>query len=64
VLTRFATFASVSKSTTSISALTGISLDTAEMLVVTPQGGGQFVVNGRCLCGRSSYVPADGWNRG
>ena len=30
-----------------ISALTGISLDTAEMLVVTPQGGGQFVVNGR-----------------
>jgi broad specificity phosphatase PhoE len=30
-----------------ISALTGVSLDTAEMLVVTPQGGGQFVVNGR-----------------
>lgn len=30
-----------------IAALTGISLDTAEMLVVTPQGGGQFVVNGR-----------------
>jgi broad specificity phosphatase PhoE len=30
-----------------IAALTGVSLDTAEMLVVTPQGGGQFVVNGR-----------------
>ena len=30
-----------------IAALTGISLDTAEMLVVTPQGGGRFVVNGR-----------------
>ena len=30
-----------------ISALTGVSLDTAEMLVVTPQDGGQFVVNGR-----------------
>ena len=30
-----------------ISALTGVSLDTAEMLVVTPQGGGQFIVNGR-----------------
>ena len=30
-----------------IAALTGVSLDTAEMLVVTPQGSGQFVVNGR-----------------
>ena len=30
-----------------ISALTGVSLGTAEMLVVTPQGGGQFIVNGR-----------------
>ena len=30
-----------------IAALTGTSLDTAEMLVVTPQGGGRFVVNGR-----------------
>ena len=30
-----------------ILALTGISLDTAEMVVVTPQPGGKFVVNGR-----------------
>lgn len=30
-----------------IAALTGVSLGTAEMLIVTPQGGGQFVVNGR-----------------
>ena len=30
-----------------ILALTGVSLDTAEMLVVTPQSGGKFVVNGR-----------------
>jgi broad specificity phosphatase PhoE len=30
-----------------IAALTGISLDTAELLVVTPLGGGQFAVNGR-----------------
>ena len=30
-----------------IAALTGVSLDTAEMLVVTPQGNGRFVINGR-----------------
>ncbi|MGZ8993280.1 MAG: histidine phosphatase family protein [Burkholderiaceae bacterium] len=30
-----------------ILALTGVSLGTAEMLVVTPQSNGQFVVNGR-----------------
>jgi broad specificity phosphatase PhoE len=30
-----------------ISALTGVSLDTAEMLVVTPDGNGRFVVRGR-----------------
>jgi broad specificity phosphatase PhoE len=30
-----------------IAALTGISLDTAEMLIVTPQADGRFVVNGR-----------------
>ena len=30
-----------------VSALTGVSLSTAEMLVVTPQGGGRFVVAGR-----------------
>lgn len=30
-----------------ISALTGVSLDTAEMVVVTPQPRGGFVVNGR-----------------
>jgi broad specificity phosphatase PhoE len=30
-----------------ISALTGIGLDTAEMLVVTPRDGGSFVVDGR-----------------
>ena len=30
-----------------IAALTGISLGTAEMLVVTPEGDGRFVVNGR-----------------
>ena len=30
-----------------ISALTGVSLDTAEMLVVTPQPRGGFVINGR-----------------
>jgi broad specificity phosphatase PhoE len=30
-----------------IAALTGVSLGTAEMLIVTPQGGGQFVVKGR-----------------
>ncbi len=37
-----------------IVALTGVSLDTAEMLVVTPQGGGRFVVNGRLSVPRSS----------
>lgn len=30
-----------------IAALTGVSLDMAEMLVVTPQGNDRFVVNGR-----------------
>jgi len=30
-----------------IAALTGVSLDTAEMLVVTPQDNGRFVINGR-----------------
>lgn len=30
-----------------IAALTGVSLDTAEMLIVTPQGGGRFVIDGR-----------------
>jgi len=30
-----------------IAALTGISLDTAEMLVLTPQADGKFVINGR-----------------
>ena len=32
-----------------ISALTGVSLDTAELLVVTPQGEGRFVVAGRLV---------------
>jgi broad specificity phosphatase PhoE len=30
-----------------ISALTGVMLDTAEMIVVTPQGEGRFTVAGR-----------------
>lgn len=30
-----------------IAALTGVSLDTAEMLVLTPQAEGKFVINGR-----------------
>jgi hypothetical protein len=30
-----------------ISALTGVSLDTGEMVVVTPEGGGRFTVAGR-----------------
>jgi phosphohistidine phosphatase SixA len=32
-----------------LSALTGVSLDTAELLVVTPQGEGRFVVAGRLV---------------
>jgi broad specificity phosphatase PhoE len=32
-----------------ISALTGVSLDTAEMVVVTPDGAGRFVVTGRLI---------------
>jgi hypothetical protein len=30
-----------------IAALTGINPDTAEMVIVTPQGGGRFTVAGR-----------------
>ena len=36
-----------------IQALTGVSLGTAEMLVVTPQSSGRFVVNGRL----SAHIP-------
>ena len=37
-----------------ISALTGVSLGTAEMLVVTPQGAANLSSTAGCLCGRSS----------